>query len=199
MKADDFAKHLEGLEKTRTDAEAARQGVPENVDGYKVEFPKEFKLPDGYELDEKDPRLAALRETAHKAGWSKDTFNQVVKIEADRLVADAENLKQAVAIRDKALGENGAARVDALGKWIDTLFDDDSKAFQVKQTMWTPVIVELFESFQKQLSGQGVLGHIQSGREEPGNGLPAGWDKMSPSDRLIWNRQHAKDKGARAR
>ena len=99
--------------------------------------------------------------------------------------------------RDKLLGENGAARVDALSKWIDAQFTDPKEATQIKATMWTPVIVKFFERIQKAATGQGLHGFVQTGREQAqDDGRPDGWDKMSAVNRRTWQLQEDRRKAS---
>ncbi len=191
----EFASHLASLEKFKTDAEAKRSTVPEKPEGYEPDL-GDIKLPAGQELNVKDPRFIALQKVAHEEGLTPETVNKLLRIEANQVVANDAAVAAGRAERDKMLGENGAARVDALAKWIDAQFPDEKEAQQVKATMWTPVIVQFFEKIQKALSTQGAHGFVQLGRDASSgtDGKPENWEKLSAVDRRTWFHQENRKK-----
>lgn len=184
-KGAEFKDHLGALEKFKAEIEMKRGAVPQKPEAYKLVSPDDVKLPAGYEPNEKDPKFIGLQKIAHEEGWSQETVNRIVKLEAESLVSFDAKVKTDILARDKALGENGAARVAALSKFIDSNWPDPKEATQIKATMWTPAIVKHFELFQKMLSSQGAHSFSGTGRadNEAQDNKPAGWDKMSPVDR----------------
>lgn len=185
----EFKAHLDSLEKLNTENTARLAVVPQTPDLYKAVLPPEVKLPENVTIDEKDPRLAELRKVAHEEKWTQAQFTRVFALEANRVIQQDTLLKQAIAERDKQMGENGAARVVALSKWIDSVFSDPREAAQVKQTLWTPVICRFYEQVQKMATGQGVQSFSGLGREANPrtDGLPSNWDKMSAVDKRTYN------------
>jgi hypothetical protein len=184
-KTAEFKNHVGELEKFKAETEAKRAAAPPKPDDYKFIVPSDVKLPAGYEPNEKDPKFVALRKIAHEEGWSQAAVNRLIRLEAESLVAADAKLKENILARDKALGENGAARVAALAKFIDSHWPDPNEAAQIRATMWTPVIVNHFETFQRMLSSQGVHSFSAAGRadNEPQDTKPPGWAKMSAVDR----------------
>lgn len=166
---------------------AARASLPDKPEGYKLAVPEDIKLPPGYTPDEKEPKFNELRRIALEDGLSQATVDKLVRLEAASIAAYHEGISKGITLRDKALGDNGAGRVAVLEKFIEAHWPDAAEARQIKDTMWTPVIVKHFENYQKMVSGQGVHSFNQTGREAPqGNGLPPGHEKWSPTDRRTW-------------
>lgn len=189
-KGEDFKKHLAQLETFKTEIEAARGTLPDKAEGYKLELPDDVKLPDGYEPDEKEPKFVGLRQIALEDGLSQKTVNKIVKLDAVALAAYHDKAKQQRAALDAALGENGAARVTALSEFIDSHWSKPEEARQMRDTMWTPVIVKHLETYQKMLSSQGVHSFSQAGRgHDAPDGKPEGFETWKPIDQLQWNRQ----------
>jgi hypothetical protein len=201
-KGEDFKKHLEGLEKAKTDFDAARGDTPAKADDYKAELPKEFKLPDGFtplpagtEFNDKDPMLSALRKVANETGMSQKQFSSVLAIEAMR-----QSLAAGGRIaRDQALGENATARLGELDTWFKTSFGEKA-ALQLNASLFTPDIAKAWEGVKAALTKQGVGSLSMAGREaaEPSDSKPSNWDRMSSADRLVYVRQQQRE-GARAR
>jgi hypothetical protein len=196
-KEKEFSEHLASLEKLKADTEAKRGAIPAKAEDYKPDL-GDIKLPEGVEIDLKDPYFVELQKAAHEEGLTAAAFNKVMSIEAKRIVAFREGVAAQRDKRNEMLGENGAARVDALSKWIDAQFTDPKEATQVKATMWTPVIVKFFEKIQQAAAGQGLHGFTQIGREtaDRDDGKPDGWEKMAPIDRRTWQLQENRRKQA---
>jgi hypothetical protein len=177
------------LKKFWADRDAARAAVPDKPEGYKLELPPDVKLPDGFEPNPKETKFVGLQKIAHEDGLSQATLNKIVRLEAEAVSAAHANVQRDIAARDKALGENGAARVTALAAFIDSHWSDPKEARQIKDTMWTPVIVKHFETYQKMVTGQGAHSFTQTGRDgapEPNDGKPPGWEKTSPENKRAW-------------
>jgi hypothetical protein len=195
-KEKEFSEHLASLEKLKTDTEAKRGAIPAKPEDYKPDL-GDIKLPPGRELDTKDPRYLALQKLAHEEGLTPAAFNKVLAIEANNVIESAKQAEAGRVARDQMLGENGAARVEALSTWIDAQFPDPKEAQQVKATMWTPVIVKFFEKIQLAASGQGLHGFVQSGREPAqDDGKPEGFNDWKPIDKLTWFYQDKRKKSA---
>jgi hypothetical protein len=195
-KEKEFSEHLASLEKLKADTEAKRGAIPAKPEDYKPDL-GDIKLPPGRELDTKDPRFVALQKVAHDEGLTPATFNKLLAIEANSVIESATRAEAGREERNKMLGENGAARVEALSSWIDAQFIDAKEAAQVKATMWTPVIVKFFEKIQKAATGQGLHGFVQTGREQAqDDGKPDGWDKLSAVDRRTWQLQENRRKAS---
>ena len=199
----DLNKHLEDSAKFKADIEAARGETPAKAEDYKAELPKEFKLPEGLaelppgtEFNQNDPRLAILRKIANETGMSQKQFSAVLQMDA---------IQQSIAVtgrlaRDKALGENAAARIGELDTWFKASFDDPT-AKQLSAVLYTPEIVKGIEAMKKALTSQGVGNLSSSGRETPeaNDGKPPGWDKFSNVDKRTWYHQQQREGAQNAR
>lgn len=202
-KGADFKAHLESLEKVKAENDARWAAVPAKPELYKAELPKDFKAPEGFRVDEKDPEFAAFRAYAHANGLSQEQVSNLLAIRATAVLAKNAQLAEAIKARDAALGENGPARVDALSKFFDTYFQKDPQlAREVKSAFYTPGLVKIFEHYQKLVTGQGASGFSGIGRDgqqpERDDGKPRNWDKMSPIDRRAWQLAQARGAGKAA-
>lgn len=200
-KGAEFKEHLSGLEKLKADVEARRGAIPGTPDAYKFVPPPDVKLPAGYEPSETDPKFVGLRQIAHEEGLSQEAVNKIVRLEAEALVAADARIKGDILARDTALGENGAARVAALAKFIESHWADPKEATQIKATLWTPVIVKHFEKFQQMLSSQGAHSLTGIGRDDKAgkDAVPDGWEKWSPVDRRTYQLERAREAAASGR
>lgn len=184
VKAEDFGKHLESLTALQTAAEARKALVPESPDKYELGLPEGFDIPEGLELDMNDPRLPALREYAHKAGWTPDEFKQVVALDVQRALAERQAVENAKAAEVNLLGENATARLDAVAKFIDANAKSPEQAKAVGQMLMSASAVEFFESLVSKVSSQGV-DPMRNGGNERANGFSEeAWMAMTPSQRL---------------
>lgn len=125
VKEAELGEHLKSLEEAKAALEAQKAGVPEKADGYKLELPKDFELPAGIELNDKDPLYIAARDTAHKLGLTQDAFSQLVATQAGVVAAQEAEAKAARAAELKALGENGVALVQGYTKEVAAVFGED--------------------------------------------------------------------------
>ena len=184
IKAEDFGKHLESVEAQRAAAEARKALVPESPDKYELGLPDNVVIPEGMELDLNDPRLPALREYAHKNGWTPDEFKAVVALDVQRAMADKQAVGNAKAAEIKLLGDNATARLDAVHKFIDARAASPEQARAVAAGLMSAASVEFFESLVSAMSSQGVDA-MRAGGNERQNGISdEQWEKMTPSARL---------------
>ena len=107
-------------ETTRLKAEHEEhlKGLPAKAEDYKIQgaLPPGFMIPFGYEprVDEKDPRIPALRAFAHKHKLSQEMVNEIVGIDLQAQVAAELDADAVIQAEMKKLGENGKARVAAV-------------------------------------------------------------------------------------
>lgn len=155
LKTADVVERLKERDTLRGEADARRQGVPEKADGYELKLPADITLPEGMALNPNDPRLAPLRDLAHKAGLNQDQFSAFVALDVAQKQADAKAMNDHVAAQAKALGANAAGRVDAVTTWLTSVFDPATARDMASMTV-TSRIVEGFERLQTALSAQGI-------------------------------------------
>lgn len=196
-KIDELGKSFKELSDFKAATEAQKAALPDAAEKYEVKLPDEFQMPDGWTVNADDPAWKAGREFAHKNGLSQEQFSSMAALYIEQQIAaktanDA-LVTQAVAARDKALGSNGAQRVDALNTWFKAEFGEQVGT-QLGHALFTPEIVGAFEQIQKTLVTQGISGFAGgSGRQQEGraDGKPENWDSMSAVDRRTWNLQQA--------
>jgi len=180
------------------EAQAARIAArPEKPDGYALEFPKEFKPEIPLTFDDKDPRLAELRNFAHEQGWDQGTFSKVLQIEAARHIAEHKAMTAAIAARDKALGPNAAARITAAQTWLESVLGKDRGAAVIDR-MVLHTDVEALEDLQKAFTTQGAASFNNNGRDRqvPQTEEIPGYDNMSFEQRRAaqWNRANGQNR-----
>lgn len=127
MKAE-FGAHYQELanfHKTQTEAQAALAArKPEDIK-FEVKLPETVKVPDGFEvkIDQNDPRIPVLRDMAVKHGWTQETVDALVALDAQQKI-EAHTAEMArVAEEDKKLGDNGTVRKQAVNAWLNGLRD----------------------------------------------------------------------------
>jgi hypothetical protein len=191
VKGSEFKAHLDELTRFKADADAHAAQVPLTADSYTTTLPADFKLPEGWSINEADPTWMAGKEFAKANSLTQDQFAGLAKLYVEQQIAahdrNEAEIAGALKTRDEALGANGAARVDALNTWFKGTFGDKVGA-QLGQTLFTPDIVGAFEKIQRDLTNQGAVGFRQDGRVEARtDGRPEGWEQMSALDQRTWN------------
>src|SRR5262245_42698711 len=85
----------------KADHDARLAALPAKPEDYKMEgkLPDGFLVPAGFEprVDEKDPRIPALRELAHKQGWSQETVSALIGMDLQAQVAMQVEADKAIA------------------------------------------------------------------------------------------------------
>lgn len=146
-------------------AQTARAAArPEKAEGYALEFPKDYKLPDGYQIVESDPLLSWFRETAFKFGLPQEEFSQALQGYSELIVArdKAEIAKDEA--EKKKLGANATARVTAAKTWLAGIVGADG-AGQIMDRLVLASDVELLEKVQLAFSSQGGASINGKGRD----------------------------------
>lgn len=104
---------------------------PESADKYELRLPETMKLPDGakFEIDNTSPLAVEFRSIAHAAGLDQPTMEKLIGIYAEEQLGVGERHVKAEEERARGevakLGENGQARIDATGAWLEANFTAD--------------------------------------------------------------------------
>jgi hypothetical protein len=172
--------------------EVGQHSTPPTADGYKIELPKDFKAPvgaEGYALNEKDPRLPALREVALKHKLSNSALNDLVAVGAAHEAHQMAVLQHARQAELGKLGPTASGRVTA----VQTFFNgylDKADAEALNNTLWTSGIITAFEKLiTKVASGHGST-YSNANRDGGGRqGVSdAVWDSWSYGQRSNYAR-----------
>ena len=192
-KWDDFGKHFSELATRDAAAQIARNALPQKVDDYKVELPKDFQLPQGVEFkfDGTKPEFTKFREVALKHGLSQDAVTELTGVYAETLVGSETSLQAARKAEVDKLGANGPARVTALQTWLNGMLGEDMGK-SVAGMLVTEKIVRGFEQLAAKHSSQGSASFSQAHRDAPNDPkrvTEEQYQKMSAAERLDYVRQ----------
>jgi hypothetical protein len=195
VKLEELGKSYGDLAKFKADTETAAAEraaqIPAEAKDYGFELPKDLKLPEGVGVDEKSGLWTALQDSSKEIGLTKDQYTSVAGRFVQALAAEQTKMAEAYKAEQtemfKALGDNGAARIDAVKSQMTALFGEKVGA-QFGSTLFTPDIVKGFEQVFTALRDQGVTSFNGAGRGDSGrtDGKPEGWDSMSALDKRTW-------------
>lgn len=155
-------------------AHAARMAArPEKADGYELKFTDGFKPETPLEFKPDDPRVAPLREFAHKNNWTQAEFSEALQIEAGSIIAENKAYQTAVAAETAKLGAKATERVTALKTWLtghlgaeaanDLLGTDNTGGLLI----YSAAAVGYLEKLQLAMTNQGTAPYQNGGREPP--------------------------------
>jgi hypothetical protein len=176
--------------------------IPASPADYKIELPKDLKLPDGiqYQLDTSNPVLKDVAAWAHRSGLTNGQLSEVLGMYAMNEARQTAAYQAAATAERTKLGAMAATRVDAVTTWLRShLGDDLAKPFLA--TLVTSKQVEGFERLMTKMSGQGVAGFTQQHREHSDQNKvdQATYDKMSYSARLEYAKQFSQPSDSNSR
>ena len=85
-----FEAEARGLAERAALEQSRRATLPADANGYKLELPKDFQIPQGVEfkLDPNSEAARLARDFAHEAGLSQEQFSKLVSIYAAERVAE---------------------------------------------------------------------------------------------------------------
>lgn len=175
--------------------------VPETADGYQVQMPPDYKLPDGVKLPEgmetlsvnpDDPRVAALRDVAQKSGWSQSVFEQVLAAGAEMDLRGISEHETRLGAEREALGGRASERIDAVKTFMEAKLGEELGQ-ALHGSFMTAKSIEAAERLIGMIRQDptGQPGHVRT--------TPAAeisdeeWNNMSSSQRIAWARENKKD------
>lgn len=127
---DDFGAHyaeLQNFHKSETERQAALKArKPEDIKFDPAALPQDIseeakKLGLKVTIDEKDPRIPAIRQIAVEAGLDQDVVNKLVAMDAKLKLQQTSAEIARITEEDKKLGANKDTRKQAIATWIDGL------------------------------------------------------------------------------
>jgi hypothetical protein len=195
VKGADFRKQFDELMAFKAADDVRRASVPAE-DAYRLELPKDFKLPEGmgeWKWNENDPVLKTARTVANKLGIDQNGFSELLSLHVAARVGEAQAIKNAFDAELKKLGPSATARVTAVQTWLKAMGGEKFDALNRVLTL-APVAgtVEALEDLIKKFTSQGGTGFSQSGRDggSPDKVSDEQWSKMSFSERLAYADKH---------
>lgn len=190
---DEFGKHFNEVA-TRDAAEQVRRlSLPQKPEEYKLELPKDFKLPVGVEFkfDPAKPEYSKFQQIAVKHGLTQDAVTDLLGTYAETMVGTQQSTEAWKAAEVQKLGANGPARVTAVETFLNGVIGSD-KSKQLMSVMVSAGAVEAFESLVGKFSTQGTASFTQAFREpREANGRVSNeqFAKMSGAERLDYTRR----------
>jgi len=176
---------------------------PSEAKQYQPTLPKDFKLPEGYEVpkwEKDDPVLQAAQEFAHEANLTQDEFSKMVAVQTKADLLRETRSKEYQTTEIAKLGEKATARIDAIKSYMKASFGEklanaiiDGTAFHSAEILGPD---GGWEAVMKRATG-GSNGFSQTHRNTEGAGSDADvkqrWTSMSKNEKL----QYAREKEAR--
>lgn len=165
LKAD--LSELPTLRELKTAQETRAASLPKDPNGYKLDLPAEFKVPEGQKFapDDKDPAVTTFRNIAKTLGLDQSQFSTGLGLYAQMMLdqqASAANAdKEFVAEQTKLLGEKAPERRAAAKTWMAAnLTDEQAAAFEPMLDL--KVGVEAMESIMRAITGTTARGNPQN-------------------------------------
>lgn len=165
LKAADLATRLKEYGELKTAADARNAAIPASADLYQPALPEGVQLPDGYAINQNDPRLPGLREFAHKAGLNQQQFSQLVALDLQQLQRYRADYDAKIQTEIGKLGANVSQRVGAVQTWFAATAKSQAVALRLNAMLETADLVEHFEKLQKAVTSQGV-DQLRTGHRE---------------------------------
>lgn len=190
FKKDDF----DALVASKAERDSALASVPEKSDGYTVQLPADFKLPDGTQLpegqsaiDADDPRVLALRDLAHSEKWTQPQFEKVLAFGVNMDINSEKQLQAELNTEVEKLGSRGVERVRAVTSWLSAKLGAEN-AQSLHHMMYTAQQIESFERLMGLFQGD-VRGNPGAGRDaKPAELSDEEYEKMSPTQKINYAR-----------
>lgn len=170
---------------SKAEQDLRRANVPQTPDGYKLELPKDMKLPNGAEIQVapindpiKGPALRAFQDWAHKNGLSQTQFSEALGLYASANSNEQIAIANAAQREMESAGVNAAVRVDAVSLWLKSHYPGAAKAFIA--TLATSKQLDAWESIITRSINGGAGSFSRRGNEPESQKLSdEAYDKMS--------------------
>lgn len=170
-----------------------RASLPPDPNGYKIELPADFKVPEGvtFKFNDADPNLAGLKTLAHEYGIPQEAVSKMLGLYAGAQVGQASTIETARLAEIAKIGPTATARIDAIERfWDAKIGAGDGKA--VTGRLFTAADVQREERRIAKLMGGGDSTFTGGNREPPpgaGRKSEAEVQAMTPAQRLDYARQ----------
>lgn len=172
--------------------EIRRNTLPKTAAEVKVELPKDFKLPEGFDwkFNSEAPEYKWLQETAVQEGWTQDQVTKLVGKYAEMQVGSQASYEAAKKAELDKLGANATPRVTAIDTWVRGTFGEDV-AKHIRSAMYSAGVVESLEKIVARFGNQGAASFSQAHREpggQTGRVSEEAYAKMSAAERWDYAR-----------
>jgi hypothetical protein len=170
-------------------ADDARRLTLPQPNEYKLEFGKDYVLPQGTEWkwDEANPLLGQVREFANSAGLTQDQFSRLLGIHAASRIGEDMAFAEARAAEVRALGDAANQRVDAVKTWLRAMAPEHFAGLaRVLEMAPSAATVRGLEALMHRYTTQGGAAFNGAHREPhiPGKVSDETYQKMSYSERI---------------
>jgi len=172
--------------------------IPPQPSDYKLELPKDFKLPPGVQFTVanindpvKGPALVAAQGWAHRNNLSQAQFSELLGLYGASQASEQIMLNDAAAKQRELLGPAGPTRVDAIATWLRARYGD-AAARPMLNTMLMESQVRIWEDIITRATNGGSGGSYSSrGREAPEARTISDeqWNKMSYHQQVEYARE----------
>jgi hypothetical protein len=172
--------------KSQSDIRAAL--VPQALEDYKLELPRDFKGADGFSFNDKDPRVSEFRGLAKEWGLTQEQFQQGLALEASRVAFEETAYQEAKGKFVSSLGESGKQRLENINNFVKSKFGDVS-ADHLMTAIVTKEGVEVIERLIGTHVGSGAGNYGQNGRASGTGVSEEEYSKMSFAQKIELGRR----------
>jgi diadenosine tetraphosphate (Ap4A) HIT family hydrolase len=154
IKGDLVAKDMAALKVVKAEQDIRMQGVPPTPAEYKISLDG-WTAPEGVtvEIDEAHPLAAPARDFAHKHNLPQEAMNDLVRMQADYVAAEAKKFNEGMVASKQKLGANAQTRIDAVQTALIGRLGEPGKA--LVGTLISAEIVQGFEALLRTTAAPG--------------------------------------------
>jgi hypothetical protein len=183
------AKEISEAVAFKAEQDLRKAQIPATPAEYKLELPKDMKLPNGAEFQVapindpvKGPALQAFQDWAHKNGLSQTQFSEALGLYASANSNEQIAIANAAQREKEAAGVNAGVRVDAVQLWLKAHYPGAAKAFIA--TLATAKQLDAWESIITRFVNGGGGSFSRRGNEPETQKISdAVYDKMSYNEK----------------
>jgi hypothetical protein len=171
VNADAVLKDFIPQHKRLSEIDARLAAVPEKPEGYKLELPTDFAVPQGMtvKFDDKDPRVAAARTFAKEHGLGQDAFSKMLAFDAQQKVAEFNAALANIEAEQKKLGEKFPEREKAMTTFVSSTLTGTNEQKVAKHAALQRVLTDAaaFEALEDVINKVGGSRIPGAGPQDP--------------------------------
>lgn len=159
VKFTDLGKRLSDLTAFKAEHDSRAAQIPEKADGYALDLPADFKMPDGVEfsIDKDSPLATEARALAHELKLTSGEFSRFLQLYAKDRIHEHEQMQGLATKEREKLGAKAVERVDAVTTWLKARIGDEATQVLHSQ-MYTASQIEAWEKLMGQFRTAGMPG-----------------------------------------